>query len=171
MTDQKGSATVVLLVVLVVVLAAVLVYFAFLKKPGEVAISPTPTPTKTATPTPSALVYANKDYNFQLTLTDAWLGYKVVKSQLINNSGTTYDFIIPTKMKNWENGDGKYTGFTILAMDKHADKYWENDGPQPTYLGSSQTMDFYVIYPQDIPDDLYGKIDTAKVVSTFKILK
>jgi hypothetical protein len=52
MNKQKGSATVVLLVVLVVVLAAVLVYFTFLKKPGEVAVSPTPTATKTATPAP-----------------------------------------------------------------------------------------------------------------------
>ncbi|MEK7582228.1 MAG: hypothetical protein AAB488_02785, partial [Patescibacteria group bacterium] len=55
--NQKGSAIVVLLIILVVVvLAAVLVYFAFLKKPGEVAVSPTPTPTKvtrTATPTPN----------------------------------------------------------------------------------------------------------------------
>lgn len=57
--NQRGSAAVILLVVLVVVLAAVLVYFAFLKKPGEVAVNPTPTPTKTATPTPTANLTAN----------------------------------------------------------------------------------------------------------------
>ncbi len=42
MNNQKGSATVILLVVLVVVIAVALVYFVFLKKPGEVAVSPTP---------------------------------------------------------------------------------------------------------------------------------
>ena len=55
MQTNKGSATVILLVILVVVLATVSVYFAFLKKPGEMAVSPTPIPTKvvkTATPTP-----------------------------------------------------------------------------------------------------------------------
>ena len=51
MTNQKGSAMVILLIVLVVALAAVLVYFVFLKKPGEVAVSPTPTATATPTPT------------------------------------------------------------------------------------------------------------------------
>lgn len=56
MNTQKGSATVILLVVLVVVAAVVLVYFAFLKKPGEVAVNPTPTPTKTASPTPTSKI-------------------------------------------------------------------------------------------------------------------
>ena len=60
-------------------LAAVLVYFAFLKKPGEVAVSPTPTPTptktvtptptKTATPTPDETAnwktYTNTKYGFE----------------------------------------------------------------------------------------------------------
>lgn len=68
--SQKGSATVILLVVLVVVLAVVLVYFVFLKKPGEVAISPTPTPTKTATPTPDETanwkIYSDEHFGFEV---------------------------------------------------------------------------------------------------------
>jgi hypothetical protein len=48
MITQKGSATTILLVVLVVILAGVLVYFGFLKRPGEVVVSPIPTPTSVA---------------------------------------------------------------------------------------------------------------------------
>ncbi len=78
MTTQKGSATVILLVVLVIVLAGVLVYFAFLKKPGEVAVSltPTPTPTKTATPTPDETAnwktYTNTRYGFEVKYPSDW---------------------------------------------------------------------------------------------------
>ncbi len=72
MTNQKGSATVILLVALVVVVAAVLTYFTFLKKPGEVAVSPTPMPTatKTATATPDETAnwktYTNTQYGFEI---------------------------------------------------------------------------------------------------------
>ncbi len=71
MNSQKGSATVTLLVVLVVVVAAILTYFAFFKKPGEVAVSPTPTATptatKTATPNPvsSWKTYNNERFGFK----------------------------------------------------------------------------------------------------------
>ncbi len=64
MNSQKGSATIVLLVVLVVVLAVVLVYFAFLKKPGEVVVSPTPT--ATANPTANWKTYQNTKYGYEL---------------------------------------------------------------------------------------------------------
>lgn len=64
MQVNKGSATVILLVVLVVVVAAVSVYFAFLKKPGEVAVSPTPTPTATANPTANWKTYNSQNFGF-----------------------------------------------------------------------------------------------------------
>jgi len=64
MYNQKGSATIVLLVVLVVVLAAALVYFAFLKKPGEVAVNPTPT--ATVNPTANWKTYQNDKYGFEV---------------------------------------------------------------------------------------------------------
>ncbi len=76
MNSQKGSATVTLLVVLVVVVAAILTYFAFFKKPGEVAVSPTPTPTKTATPTPDETAnwktYTNNQYGFEVKYPSDW---------------------------------------------------------------------------------------------------
>ncbi len=70
MTNQKGSAMVILLVVLVVVVATVSVYFVFLKKSGEVAVSPTPTATKTVTPTPDETtnwkIYSDEHFGFEV---------------------------------------------------------------------------------------------------------
>ncbi len=79
MTNQKGSATIILLVVLVIVVAGGLVYFAFLKKPGEVAVSPTPTATKvanTATPTPDETAnwktYSDQTLGFSIKYPRDW---------------------------------------------------------------------------------------------------
>jgi len=114
MNNQKGSATIILLVILVVVLAAVSVYFVFLKKPGEVAVSPTPTPTptktanskpgevavsptptptKTATPTPSPAanptadwrVYANTQYGFEAKYPSNWYLEKRGDFDIVSN--------------------------------------------------------------------------------------
>lgn len=65
--NQKDSAKVTLLVVLVVVLAVVLVYFTFLKKSGEVAVSPTltTTPTVTVNPTANWKTYTNNQYGYE----------------------------------------------------------------------------------------------------------
>lgn len=83
---------VILLVVLVVVLAAVLVYFAFLKKPGEVAVSPTPTATKTATPTPdeTANWQVYRDQKFQLSIPPQWHNNPRGLDQLILADNSPY---------------------------------------------------------------------------------
>ncbi len=56
--------------------AAVLVYFAFLKKPGEVAVSPTPTVTKTVTPRPDETAnwktYTNQTLGFSIKYPQDW---------------------------------------------------------------------------------------------------
>jgi flagellar basal body-associated protein FliL len=58
MHNQKGSAVIPLVVVLVVVLAGTLVYFAYFRKPSEVATSPTPT--ATVNPTANWKTYQNE---------------------------------------------------------------------------------------------------------------
>jgi hypothetical protein len=70
MTNQKGSATIILLVVLVVILAGGLVYFAFMKKPGEVTVAPTPIksvmPTVKLTSAPSSTPASEKQTTYNL---------------------------------------------------------------------------------------------------------
>ena len=78
-SNQKGSATIILLVVLVVVLVMVLVYFAFLKKPGEVVISPTPTATITPKDeTANWKTYTNTQYGFSFKYPGNVFAYDVV---------------------------------------------------------------------------------------------
>ena len=62
MTNQKGFGKIILLVTLAIVLAIVLAYFAFFKKPVEVATSPTPT--VTANPATSWKTYRNTKYDY-----------------------------------------------------------------------------------------------------------
>jgi len=182
--NQKGFVNIILVVVIVILLGVV-GYFALVKKsPLIVQQTPISTQTKTPTPTPTPTpvptnetanwkTYINKDYNFQLTFTDAWVGYKVYKEQLINNSGVSYIFAVPTKDKTFSDigvPPGYYRAFILILLDKKAVKPWDENGPRPKYLKSSQTMDFYVSYPQDIPSDLVGKIDASQVVNSLKLL-
>lgn len=68
--SQKGSATVILLVVLVVVLAGGLVYFAFLKKPGEV--------------TANWKTYTNTKYGFEVKYPADIFGFDETKLSLVH---------------------------------------------------------------------------------------
>jgi hypothetical protein len=177
MQTQRGSAIIILLVVLVVILAGALVYFGYFKKPGKVAVSPTPTLTVTKSPSPTAIsdwkIYRNTEYGFQLTFTDAWVGYRVYKEQLINNSGASYIFAVPTKDKTFSDigvPAGYFRAFILILLDKNAVKPWDETGPHPKFLKSGKTVNFYVSYPQEMPSDSAGKIYPEQIVNTLKLL-
>ena len=54
-------------------------------------------------------------------------------------------------------------------MDKAAEVPWSQNEPHPAFLASSQTMNFYVSFPQDIPEELVGKINANEVDKTFSV--
>jgi hypothetical protein len=175
---QKGFVKIILVLVIIVLLGIV-GYFALVKKSLPIAqqtSTPTPTLTKTSTPTLMTTdwkIYVNKEYNFQLTFTDAWAGYRVYREQWFNVHAVSYIFAVPTKDKTFSDTGvppGYYKAFVLILLDKKATKPWDENGPHPKYLKSSQTMDFYVSYPQEIPRDLEGKIDAVQVVNSLKLL-
>jgi hypothetical protein len=175
---QKGFVNIIVVIVIVVLLGAV-GYLALVKKSLPIAqqtSTPTPTLTKTPTLAPTTTdwkIYVNKEYNFQLTFTDAWAGYRVYREQWSNVPAVSYIFAVPTKDKIFSDTGvppGYYKAFILILLDKKAIKPWDENGPHPKYLKSSQTMDFYVSYPQEMPRDLEGKIDAGQVVNSLKLL-
>lgn len=159
MNIQKGSATVVMLVVLVVVLVAVLVYFAFLKKPGEVAVSPTPT-----AETANRKIYTNTEYGFQLTLTNAWQGYTTKK-----DSGGI-EFLVPSTQPSYQKNISVF--FINVApitewQNKNSDEQRDLIG---TYLGKNQMYVFGYDRAQDdygMPNGVWDSV--PEVVKSFKL--
>jgi hypothetical protein len=162
-----------------VILATVLIYFAFFKKPGEVAVSPTPTPTKMATP--DWKVYQNTDYGFQLTLTDAWKGYYVRKSPGVAYYGdgskivntVRLDFIIPTSDSGCNDSPGK---FSILPLSVFTRDSWQKYSSDPIgakrVLGQNSSYVFAYTSPQCYPSDIDPKINEfaiEKVLSSFRL--
>ncbi len=174
MNYQKGSATVILLVVLVVVLAIVLVYFAFLKKPGEVAVSPTPTPTKTATPSPDWKTYTNTEYGFQVTLTDAWKGYRVIKKASVGLSDSyNLYFEVPIKDKNYSDKLGYAAPMAISVYPKTVwAQIQQENAPMGTYIAENSNYVFAYSHWQDSPAELRNvDFKITQIISTFKFTK
>lgn len=168
MNSQKGSATIILLVILVIVLAGVLVYFAFLKKPSEVAISPTPTPTKTATPTPDWRIYKNN--TFQMTLTDTWKGYRVKLVEMSSNFGAgTFVFELPSQKTS--------TGYAELIQIQILNhEYWntiKNNDLKPIYI--TENKDYVFVYTVSNDYGIYfpnlKESDIQKAIASFKLIK
>lgn len=118
-------------------------------------------------------IYVNPDYGFQLKFSDAWKDYNVSMVDRINNSGVDFVFSVPTTAKNYSDTsvpNGYYKAFTIVALDKAAVIPWSDDEPHPKFIGRNEIKNFYVNFPQDIPEDLFGKINPNEVVNTFTIL-
>ncbi len=195
--NQKGSATVILLVVLVIALAAVLVYFAFLKKPGEVAVSPTPT--ATASPATSWKTYMNSRVGYQFEYPAFGLQFGLDETIKYPNSQTknqdfvqfatdskdaseqqpvsygvrTYIKVTGNSIENWIRGGGSSTSADLSNYIKRS------IGGQTAYTGRSIAVT-YVMYNNNVyVIEAHSGIEPARdtdpiynhMLATFKFTK
>ncbi|HYV33481.1 MAG TPA: hypothetical protein VE973_01370 [Candidatus Limnocylindria bacterium] len=119
--------------------------------------------------------YANSGLGFQLTLTDAWKGYKVEMQTMSSNFGSgTLLFKVPTKDKKYEDGSG---WATLMKISVYNPDYWkilqQGDGPKPQLLGKDKYgFAFAADFWQDPPTDLQNvNFDFNKVTASFKLTK
>ena len=119
-------------------------------------------------------IYKNTDFGFEVTLTDAWKGYKVELQPISSNIGSaTLVFKVPTKSKNYGDGLGYAEPMIISVLNmKYWNKLQSEDGPKPEFLGKNSTYVFAYSFWQDPPTDLINvNLDLNKVVSSFKFTK
>lgn len=168
------------LLIPLVILLAVAAYFAvsytqslwpFEPKIEEVILTPTPSG-KTAWKT-----YKNTEYGFQLTFTDAWEGYRVIKGSTTNGSSSgdeypNYYIELPTSDPAYKTGYAlpfSITVYTLEVFEKLKGIDYERAkngelGRNSNYIFTNNNGTW-----QDIPKDLVNKgLNIAQVKSTFK---
>lgn len=118
--------------------------------------------------------YANADYGFQLTLTEAWKGYNVKLQETSSNFGQgSLIFCVPTVSKNYGNigcEDGFARIMVVYVMNQEQWNWWQKqEGPKPSLLGQNSNHIFGYSFWQDPPQDLISTdFETNKVLASFK---
>jgi len=118
-------------------------------------------------------LYQNKEFGFELILSDYWRDYKVVPTE--NGS---YIFCLPTIYKNYpdslcgsDNINSGYASVFYISAFSHSDwsKQQMTDGPKNIFLAENKDFVFGFGLSQDSPPDLLTSHNEAqKVLSTFK---
>lgn len=152
-TVQKGFSSVILLVIIVIVLAGIGGYY-ILKKPANMAVSPTPTPKTTNkacteegkicpdgsivsrvgpncefAPCPSAnqIIYTNNQYGFDLSLPQSWKGYSVTSGLIPDgSSGGGFGWEVILRHPKWTKANPREDiPIQVFTIDQW--KKWEAD--------------------------------------------
>lgn len=116
--------------------------------------------------------YVNSEYNFQLTLTNAWKNYKVFISQGSQGVGAPtyleFSLITSDKSRNVMNVTDEIFGYaaplaiTIISKDRN----YQGIGVKIT---EDNENTYYYTINKDLPTDLRGiNFEIPKVISTFK---
>ncbi len=119
--------------------------------------------------------YRNEEYGFEINLTDAWKGYRVVK-KLQPGSSSVYRlyFEVPTSDKTWMDG---YGYASPMAIDIYSISEWQKVGneiskfvsyPWSVVLNNNYAFRFVPAW-QDTPSDLENvDFGIDQILSTFK---
>lgn len=134
----------------------------------------TPRPSVSATPTKDWKTYTNTEYGFQLTFTDEWMGYKVVKTtpSYLSNPYVNYAIQIPTSDHAYKTGYATPFSVTVypLSMLKYLSS-GDSERAQNSKLGQNNSYLFTNSDGswQDIPTEYRGKnMQIPQILSTFK---
>jgi len=114
--------------------------------------------------------YRNETYGFELTLTDAWEGYKTKMSEMVELERKIIYFRVPTQSRTHGYGDGYAEPFAISI---YSISDWtmlqESGGPKPTYISRNSEYAFAYSQWQDPPEDLRNiDFKVSQIISTFK---
>jgi hypothetical protein len=143
------------------------------------ATQPTPTPTpqptnSTTNQASDSKTYTNTEYGFQLTLTDAWNGYKVSKrSDVVYKNVKYLDFQVPAQDPRYKDFGAVAAPFGIAVYSKTD---WNTisklEGPKPTYITQNSNYVFAYYTWQDSPNDLMNvDFGIPKIVASFKAIQ
>lgn len=123
-------------------------------------------------------VYTNTEYGFQLILTDAWKGYRVIETHDQSNSDIHYlYFQIPTKDQNYGDHSGYAAPFSIGVWPKSV---WEQllqssggeIGPAGHKIATRENLVFVATPWQDPPTDIWNiNFEVPKIISSFMFIQ
>lgn len=184
MQNPKPAVPTWLWVVLGVVVVAGAAFFAwwFLMGPGKKT-----TTTTTPTATTSASIYKNTDYNFQLSFSDDWKGYKVVKqptSQDVIQASYKVWVPVPSTTYKQQTTDmkGYFNPLTIEVLTTAAwddgngggvkNKGFEPSGIKPEFMGTSGS--YTIVYERndgDLTADTGTKFKDTLIPALVKTFK
>ena len=120
--------------IVVIVAAGAFTAWYFLMGPGKKTAATT-TPATTTSVKPS--IYKNTDYDFQLTFSDDWKGYKVTKEeQTFNMREASYAIWVPVPTKDYKKESTKMAGFfSPLFIEVITKQIWEASGTEQAVPG------------------------------------
>lgn len=145
--------------------------------------SASPSPTATTDATAGWKTYTNTEFGFQLTFTDEWAGYYVIRHTLQRSdfpAGTYFDNEFQKQKGNvWLTFNMKDLGkdYPVFAINVYPKTYWiqvQNDPPPGKYLGEQSGFVFTATGAQEGPSDpdLAWVINNPNPpVSTFRFIK
>lgn len=146
----------------------------------------TQTPPNSQSSQDSWKVYKNEKYGFQLTLTDAWKGYKV--SEGLSSDNVTYNIVfqMDTYNPDTKKTEPDFVIFGVSVLPKSVWDQYPNDPLRPKMLAEKQGQVFFYtslesadkdmrdFYNKFWPKDSAGKpvnFEFAKVAESFKFYK
>jgi len=114
--------------------------------------------------------YKNVEYGFEITLTDAWEGYKIKTSEMIGLGEKNIYFRVSTQSTTHGYRDGYAEPFTISV---YSPSDWAtlqgSEGPKPIYISQNSQYVFAYSQWQDPPEDLRNvDFGVNQIIPTFK---
>jgi hypothetical protein len=146
---------------------------------SQTELVPTNTTQKTNSNTSStnnSLVYTNKTYGFQLTLTKIWEGYVAKETPRISGDVMSIVFCVPTTDKQYSTSDCSKGYANPMFISIYSKEQWKQiqseDGPKPDLITQNDKYVFTWSMWQDLPTDYRNtNLGFGAIVNSFKLLQ